>query len=403
MLLGKHSGQEEVVVGIPYANRDHPATQDVVGYFVNTLAVRVTVGGTGLSFCDVVKQCHRGVMQGTMHAVVPFVKVVEAVVEERDTSRTPVFQTMLTWEEARGWGETGVGFAGVEQVSMAEDIATSKFEIELSLGASEGDASLSGIIEFNIDLYDVATIERLSARFSVLVSRAVEAPDMAVWEVSLMDGDEKELVVQMWNETHQPYPESSTAPRLFEAQAACMPDGLALMFEGEELSYGELLRQTSGLAVGLRCSGASADSVVGLCVEKSIEEVAGMVGIMRAGAAYVPLDPKLPVDRLQYLVTQCECVSVVSQQKFGAVAVSLGVDVVIAEEALLSGDGGNGIGESGCDSRALAYVLFTSGSTGKPKGVMVEHGSLTAFLCHQSSDGPYGWLVDGRSDVRLYV
>ena len=166
------------------------------------------------------------------------------------------------------------------------------------------------------------------------------------------------------------------------------------MFEGQTLSYFELMECTSRLAGCLQAGGVEADGVVGLCVEKSIEEVAGMVGIMRSGGAYVPLDPKLPVERLRYLVDQCGCAQVVSQLKFGSVASQLGdVEVLMADEVLYDAGLDMEVSSSGCDGRSLAYVLFTSGSTGKPKGVMMEHGSLTAFLCHESTERGV-WSVD---------
>jgi non-ribosomal peptide synthetase component F len=152
----------------------------------------------------------------------------------------------------------------------------------------------------------------------------VESPDVALSEVSMMDVEEEKLVLEVWNDTQQPYPESATAHELFEMQAARTPHGIALMFEGQELSYAELLACTSRLGGELQHRGACVDQVVGLCAEKSIEEVVGMVGIMRSGAAYVPLDSKLPVVRLRFLVEECSCRMVVAQLKFGAIVEAIG-------------------------------------------------------------------------------
>ena len=211
------------------------------------------------------------------------------------------------------------------------------------------------------------------------------------------------MVMEEWNETTQPYPVAVTAPALFEAQASRTPDGVALVFEGVEVRYSELLTMTSRLALRLvEGWDVGADSVVGLCVEKSVEEVCGMVGIMRGGGAYVPLDPKLPVDRLCYLVDQCGCGVVVSQGKHVGVSWALGVDACVAEDALWDEAVGqpNGHGMPCCDPQSLAYVLFTSGTTGKPKGVMVEHSALVTFLLHAS--GPYLSLIHISEPTRPY-
>ena len=173
-----------------------------------------------------------------------------------------------------------------------------------------------------------------------------------------MDDAERELVISTWNDTAQPYPESSTAHELFELQASKTPDAVALVFEGEEVSYKELMVYTSRLAARLQGHGVRGDSVVGLCVEKSIEEVGGMVGIMRSGGAYVPLDPKLPVDRVRFLVEQCECGVVAVQEKHSELVGSLGVDVEVLEAAMYS-EGDGRLVDRECDCRSLAYVLFT--------------------------------------------
>ena len=408
VLLGKHSGQEEVVVGIPYANREHPATHEVVGYFVNTLAIRVGVDGI-VSFRDMVVETGKSVSKAVEHADLPFMKVVEAVAPERDASRSPVYQTMLTWEEAAGWDSTSEGFVGLEVIELAaeEDAATIKFDIELFLGRSG--KMCNGAVDYNADLFASSTVHRLVDHFVVLMQKLVEAADVALCEVSVMDAAEQELVMETWNATQQPYPTSVTAHSLFEVQACKDPDAVAVLFGVHRVTYSELLVYTSRLAGCLQASGVNVEKVVGLCVQKSVAEVAGMVGIMRAGAAYVPLDSKLPLERLQFLVEQCACDVVLAQEKYGGLAGSLGASVVLAE-AVMHGKGDcEWAGREmvvpcgSVSSSQLAYVLFTSGSTGKPKGVMVEHASLVVFLRHESTDGPYKLLRDGWSDVRLYV
>ena len=208
--------------------------------------------------------------------------------------------------------------------------------------------------------------------------------------------------------TAQKWRESSTAQELLEEQAELVPDSVAVHFEGRDLSYSQLIIASAGLAREVQREGAGSDKVVGLCVEKSMEEVCGMVGIMRAGAAYVPLDHRLPKGRLQYLVEQCESSVVVVMRQHREVVESLGVAVVEAEGALwaetsANGNGGRVVRDDGCGPRSLAYTLFTSGSTGKPKGVMIEHQSLVCFLCHESDEGPYKPMDVESKHTRLYV
>jgi len=408
-LLGKYCGQDEVVVGIPYANREHPATHDVVGYFVNTLAVRVSMQGSE-SFRAVVKRTSDMLSASVAHAVVPFVKVVEAVAPVRDVSRTPIFQTMMVWEEAGGWGELGEGLAGLQAVEENEDnsVASAKFEILLNMADQEESGTMHCSIEYNTDLYDQITIECMAAHLSNLAQQLVQQPDRAMSELHMLSAEEERQLVETWNATQQKWHETSTAQELLEQQAGAVPAAMAVHFEGTDVSYEKLMRATAGLAGEVQQAGAGADRVVGLCVEKSLEEVCGMVGIMRAGAAYVPLDHRLPRGRLEYLVEQCESSVVVVMRQHSAVVEPLGVAVVEAEGALWkAGAGGSQKGKvvrgAGCDSRSLAYTLFTSGSTGKPKGVMIEHQSLVCFLCHEGEDGPYKAMQVEAKHTRLYV
>jgi len=410
--LGKHSGQGEVVVGTPYANREHGALHAVVGYFVNVLAVRLSVKGSQ-SVREVVKHASSVLSGALAHAVVPWLMVVEAVAPVRDASRTPVFQTMLVWEEAAGWGNANRGGAlvgleptpGTRGKLIQNAMFTSKFEIQMSVTDCDGMAGrLGGELLFNSDLYHQSTMARIAAAFALMVARMGARPDAKLTEVEAMASHERQVVLEEWNETAQPYPDSATAHSLFEAQAMVAPAAVAVVFEGREVSYAELMATTGGLAGRLQESGVGAEEVVGLCVEKSVEEVAGMVGIMRAGAAYVPLDPKLPVGRLQYLVEQCGAAWVVAQEaSVGIPCGSLVVQGVVVAEQVLSREVHRVPVAGGCGGESVAYVMFTSGSTGKPKGVMVVHESLSSFLQHENTDGPYRPLQCEHNYRRLYV
>ena len=224
---------------------------------------------------------------------------------------------------------------GIEAAGGEREERLAKFELELDLAETED--TLSGSLGFNSDIYELHSMERMAEHLSIVATAVVSSPHAHLCDVSAMSVDEACVVMEEWNETTQPYPEWATAPVLFEDQASRTPDGVAVVFEGVEVLYGELLLMTGRLASRLiEGWGVGADSVVGLCVEKSLEEVCGMVGIMRGGGAYVPLDPKLPVDRLRYLVEQCECATVVSQGKQIECAGALGSDVCNIEDACQS-------------------------------------------------------------------
>ena len=269
-----------------------------------------------------------------------------------------------------------------------------KFEVEMMLNDRDEAGCMQGGITFNSDLYDLESMARLAAHTIILLQRALETQDVPLQELSVMGIAEGQLVMQEWNDTMQAYPKASVAHVLVEAVGCAMPRSLAVMHEGAQLTYGQLLVRTGHLAVRLKQrSGVEPDSVVGLCLEKSVEEVVGMVGIMRAGGAYVPLDPSLPGARLAYLVEQCECPAIVSQQKYFKCAVasaSQSTVIVIAEDVMTESQDGGRQCAAGCGSgSSLAYVLFTSGSTGKPKGVMLQHNSLVPFMIATTADGGF--------------
>jgi amino acid adenylation domain-containing protein len=401
LVLWKHSGQSRVIVGTPYANREHAVLHGVVGYFVNTLAISVSVKGTD-TFRKLLVNTGNSFNESLTHAMLPFTKVVEVVAPARDASRSSLYQTMLIWTDAGGWleeteeSEEGgfsqlVPFVDKESVVVEGDVEDEesgempKTDIELHMTDSHPSQPMKGNIVFNSDLFDLASIRRIAGHLTNLVDCVMvnDGPDVPLSDISTMTSEEMDVVVDEWNETASPFPQSSTAQILLEDHMATTPRAVAMVFEGTNVTYSELGLYTTRLAAQLQIRGAGADKVVGLCVSKSLEEVVGMVGIVRSGSAYVPLDPKQPVDRLSYIVEQCEAKAVATLGKHMDIGGCLGVEAITIDD-VLQGDRENlGVRykkDQLCNGDSLAYVLFTSGSTGKPKGVMVPHGSLVALI-----------------------
>ena len=266
---------------------------------------------------------------------------------------------------------------------------------------------------YSKELFDQVTAENIGRRFCVLLGYALEHLEEPLESISLLDAEERALIEQ-WNKTDQEY-QGETAYALLE-QAACIdPEKTALIYEDAPMSYASLMKHTAQLAMALRAEGAGSDHVVGLVVEKSMEEVCGVVGIIRSGAAYMPLDPKQPSERLEYLCAVTKANTVVAMRKFSALASAMKNDdgkflnIIVAEDTLYSQDAAEAedtcsvyAADPDCNKHSMAYALFTSGSTGKPKGLMVEHGSLVCFLGHHT---PLGYRADSlfREDVSLFL
>ena len=384
VLLCKHSGQNEVVVGFPHSNRAEARVLNLVGYFVNTVAVALTVQ-PNKAFHQVVSATSGAAVGALAHGSVPFLRIVHALGKlHRQVGHTPVYQTMLLWQEGSRWSSPeDMKLLGLTVLSISA-VQAAATEIELEIADGGPDSTMQGNLKYDADLYDSTTIMRMAHRLVTLAESAVSKPDQTVVKLGLMGAHEKAVVQDQWNTNAAPLPTAASAPALFETIAASAVQHLALAFEGEFVSYGELEWQSTCLALELCKHATSVDYLAGLCVHKSVEEVIGIVGIMRAGRSYVPLDPALPEARLQFLVNECACFAVVvlSLCMDALACVSTSCPLVVIARELQCGRTQFCDMQSVACANLLAYVLFTSGSTGRPKGVMVPHLSLSAYLAH---------------------
>ncbi|MEM9004406.1 MAG: amino acid adenylation domain-containing protein [Cyanobacteria bacterium P01_F01_bin.86] len=374
-LLYRYSSQSDILVGSPIANRNHSEIEGLIGFFVNTLVMRTRFSNNP-SFKQLLTQVREMMLRAYENQDVPFERVVEALQPERSLSYSPLCQVMFALQNAPT-GNLDLSDLAFEFISQESTVA--KFDLTLSMTETEG--TLLGEWEYNVDLFDPATIERMAGNFQTLLEAIVENPDCHIAELPLLSAREQHQLLMEWNNTQQDYPQDKCLYQLFEAQVAKAPDAVAVVFEGEQLTYKELNHKANQLARYLQSLGVKPEVLVGICVERSHEMMIGLLGILKAGGAYVPLDPSYPQDRLNYMLDDASVEVLVTQQSLlDSLPVSK-LNVVCLDRDWHS------IAQQGsCNLNAqttpddLAYVIYTSGSTGQPKGVQVCHKSLVNFL-----------------------
>ncbi|MEW5928738.1 MAG: amino acid adenylation domain-containing protein [Gemmatimonadota bacterium] len=376
LLLARWSGRDDVVVGTPVAGRGRPELEPLIGFFVNTLPIRAELSGDP-TFRQLLAATRETVLEAQAHADVPFERLVEELRVERSLAYSPVFQVMFALHAAAPAGLSLPGLT-LRPVRVAPDAA----KFDLSVEAFDARGGIRVALEYATALFDAATVERLGGHLRVLLEAAVRAPDARARELPLLGAAERERVVAEWNDTARPYPDA-LVHELFAEQAARTPDAPAVLTGGEPLTYAGLDRRSDLLARALRERGAGPDARVGLCLERGPELPAAVLGTLKAGAAYVPLDPAYPPERLRYVLADAGISLVVAEAATAAILPDFGGEVVLVD--------GTAAGEALSRSRtfalshspspdSLAYVIYTSGSTGQPKGVEVSHRGFASLL-----------------------
>ncbi|HEX2094621.1 MAG TPA: amino acid adenylation domain-containing protein, partial [Longimicrobiaceae bacterium] len=384
VFLARYTGETDLVVGTPVANRGRAETEGVVGFFANTLALRTDLAGDP-PFRELLRRVRETALGAYAHEELPFERLVEELRPERDLSRPVVFQTMFVLD---GDPPRPLCLPGVEMVPVDSHPGTSPFDLTLRM--EDGAAGLAGGLEYATALFDAATAARMAEHFVTLLEGIASGPDARISRLPLMSAAERRRVLAEWNDTGRPYPAGDCVHDLFARQAARTPDATALVFRGETLSYAELDRRVNRLANGLRARGVGPETRVGVCLERTPELVVALLAVLKAGGAYVPLDPAHPAERLGYVVEDAGVRLVLTTSALagrlprGAVVPVL-LDVA-AERAAAQADGAP---ESGATPENLSHVIFTSGSTGRPKGVMIRHSSVVVLL---------HWLRENVSD-----
>ena len=375
VLLSRYSGQADVLIGTPVANRGQMEFEDLIGLFVNTLVLHTNLANNP-SFRTLLKRVRATTLEAYEHQDLPFEKLVEELQLARDVSYSPLFQVFFVLQNAP---TPTKGFANLSLQALEPQGETAKFDLTLAI--DETATGLTGTWEYNTDLFDATTIARMANHFLVLLESIVANPDQAVEQLPLLMKDEREVLVRTWNATEMSYPRNACLHDLFEVQVRHTPNAIALVFEDEQVSYQALNQQANRLAYRLQELGVGRESLVGIYMERGIEMVVALLAVLKAGGAYVPLDPNYPRERLAFVLEDAQVSAVLTQQQLSELLLGLSVPTIYldqdwgAEEMPFVNSP-----RSGVTPGNLAYVIYTSGSTGKPKGVQVPHAGVISFL-----------------------
>jgi amino acid adenylation domain-containing protein len=374
VLLYRYSGQEDVVLGSPIANRGRPELEPLIGFFVNTLVLRADLSGNP-SFREFLLRVRDVCLDAYAHQDLPFEKLVHELHPERDQSRNPIFQVMFALQNATRQF-SGIPGLRIEPIEMT----TTRSPFDLSLFLREREGKYIGYIEYGTDLFDRSTIERMIGHLQTLLEGIVADPDQPISRLPLLTESERHQLLVEWNDTAADYPKDRCIHDLFEEQVEKTPDAIALGFKGKSLTYRELNRRANHLASCLLRSGVRPRELIGICVEPSLEMIVGVLGILKAGAAYVPLDPSYPIDRLTLMLKDAG-VSVLLSQKNLLPTLASYVGLRVLLDDLMESETEN-VANPAINTKPddPAYVIYTSGSTGIPKGVIGLHrGAVNRF------------------------
>ncbi|MEM7595095.1 MAG: amino acid adenylation domain-containing protein, partial [Cyanobacteria bacterium P01_A01_bin.83] len=374
-LLYRYSGQEDIVVGSPVANRNRSEMESLLGFFVNTLVLRNDLSGDP-SFLELLSRVRDTALGAYEHRDVPFEQLVEILQPERSLSYSPLFQVAFAFQQAQAeqqqWGELTLTPLKLASV-------TTKFDLTLFL--EETDSGIEGRLEYNTDLFDATTMAQMVGHFQTLLEAIVTNPQERIAQLPMLTTTERHQLLVEWNDTATEYPQDKCIHQLFEEQVERTPDAVAAVFEDTQITYQELNHRANQLAHYLQSKGVAPDVLVGICVERSLEMIVGLLGILKAGGAYVPLAPAYPQERLWSVLSDSQASVLLTQQRLTERLPQNLAQVICIDSDLCAIAGQNKENlVSKVQSSNLAYIIYTSGSTGKPKGVQIEHRSVINLL-----------------------
>ncbi|MHC5778966.1 non-ribosomal peptide synthetase [Nostoc sp.] len=390
-LLSRYTHQEDIAVGSPIANRNRSEIEGIIGFFVNSLVLRSNLSGNP-TFRELLSRVREVTLGAYSHQDLPFEKLVEELHPERNLSHHPLFQVVFGFQNAP---MSALELPGLVPSFMNIDLKKTRFDLELHLwkcsedfrslwgGNWEYSEGLRGVIVYNTDLFDRATINQMVEHFKTLLSAIVANPEEQITKLPLLSEVELHQVLVEWNNTQADYPQDKCIHQLFEEKVQQYPDSIAVNFANKQLTYQELNTCSNKLAYHFQKIGVGSEVLVGICISQSIEMIIGLLGILKAGGAYVPLDPSYPEERLNFMLEDAQVSVLLTQENllkhfegFSNPIISIDKDwkiITQEKEDNLKSD---------LNSDNLAYIIYTSGSTGKPKGVAVPHKAVNRLVCN---------------------
>ena len=377
-MLHRYTGQDDIVVGSPIANRNRREVEGLIGFFANTLALRTDLSGNP-TFRELLGRVREVALGAYAHQDLPFEKLVEELQPERDLSRNPLFQVMFSLQQDL---ISSLEFSGLSSKPLKLERGVARFDLTLTM--IEDEEGLRAVLQHNTDLFDDASMTRMLGHWQTLLEGIVADPDKRLLELSILIEKERQQLLVEWNDTETDCGEERCMHELFEAQVQRTPEAVAVVYEQMQLTYRELNARANQLAHYLKKLGVGAEVPVGICIERSLEMVIGLLGILKAGGAYVPLDPTYPKERLAFMLEDTHLPVLLTQSKLLGQLPAIQSESEIRNPTVICLDadwqvidqesGENPAGEATAES--TAYVIYTSGSTGAPKGVLISQGVI---------------------------
>jgi len=365
-LLFRYTGQTDIVVGTPVAGRNRADIEGLIGFFVNTQAIRTQLSAD-TSFGELLAHVRTAVLEGQARQDLPFEKLVEELQPERSLSHTPIFQVMFALQNVP---MPALELSGLTVNSVVATVKTAKFDFSLSF--EERADGLVGTLEYNTDLFDDTTMTRLLGHYERLLQDVVNSAETKLGDLELLTAAERAQLLVEWNDTAAERPSLLCVHQQFEQHAESDPNAIAVLCDEQSLTYGELNARANALAHQLRKLGIGTENIVAICTDRTIEMFVGTLGILKAGAAYLPLDPHYPRERLDFMLQDSGASVLLTQE-------------LIQELVSKEPDQNTDVPRANIDLDNLAYVIYTSGSTGRPKGVAVSHGALLNLVSWHNS------------------
>jgi amino acid adenylation domain-containing protein len=374
ILLARYGGQEEIITGTVTAGRVHTDLSGIVGMFVNTLPIRTSPSGD--KTCRIfLSEVREQVLSALENQDYQFEELVDKVVKRRDPSRNPLFDTLFVLQDP----EFTAGSEGLTLTTTETANTTSKFDLLLS--ALEEDDGIGFELEYCTRLFKRETVQRMAGHYLNILREITANPDQALSDLQMISEEERHQILHDFNDTKADYPKDKTVHQLFEEQVARTPDKTALVFEDQSLTYRELNRRANQLARLLRSKGVGQDTIVGIMVERSLEMIIGLLGIVKAGGAYLPLDPDYPEERIGFMLEDSSATILLTQSRLRERISFPGETIDLDDPETFRGDDSDLLNINKPED--LLYVIYTSGSTGTPKGVLIEHRNVVNLISHE--------------------